>query len=52
MSETVEQLRPIRLEIAISLASSTNPDAPKILDGIFKLDPVIKTILKQYGAVA
>lgn len=43
------QLRPIRLEIALLLINSPHPDAKKVLAGMIKTDPVIGTILKQYG---
>lgn len=44
-----EQLRPIRLEIALSLIDSPHPDAKKMLASMIKTDPVIGTILKRYG---
>jgi hypothetical protein len=46
-----EELRPIRLEIALSLVDSTHPDALKVLAGITEADPVIAKILREYGVV-
>lgn len=43
------QLRPIRLEIVLSLIDSLHPEAKKVLTDIVETDPVIGTILEQYG---
>lgn len=45
---SIEELRPIRLEIAISLLTSTHPEAKQILAGIIELDPVIGKIIQMY----
>lgn len=48
MEISVEELRPIRLEIALSLVNNTHPLAKKALEGIVQADPVIGEILKSY----
>ena len=47
---SIEELRPIRLKMALALVESTHPIAKELLQDLAMADPVIAKILRGYGA--